>query len=237
MKRVISYINEKVETFNNSYLFSKLSMVKDYIFAAAKIIFGMFVASYFFIVSGLYSICVGLSKRSFFIGKEINESFEGNRANIISNEYKHLAKIAFFILIGSVVYVIYMARLFFISSNFYYGEIPAVTIAAISFTELTLSIINLKKSKGILNTGLRCVNLTSAFTAMVLAQIAILSFADNTDSFLYNAIIGTLFGGLCIVVAIIMFIYYFTYKRSLSRNRPKMNNQRNYTYVKRKLKN
>lgn len=71
----------------------------------------------------------------------------------------------------------------------------------------------MKKSKGALNTGLRCVNLTSAFTAMVLAQIAILSFAYNTDSSLYNAIIGTISEGLCIAVAIIMFIYYFIYKK------------------------
>lgn len=103
-------------------------MIKDYIFASAKIIFGMFVASYFFIVSGLYSICIGLSKRSFFIGKEINESFERNRVNIISNEYKHLAKMAFFILIGSVVYVIYMARLFFISSDFITAKFPLLQL-------------------------------------------------------------------------------------------------------------
>ena len=217
IKRLTKKSKEKIAIIKKTHMINRVSMYKDYGFAAIKIIFGIFVQSYFFIVSGLYSICIGFAKMSFFNGKKIGEKLDPNSREYRENEYRHLARMAFFILMGSIIYVIYMARLFFISSAYNYGEIPAITIAAVSFTEMTLSIIHLRKAKGALFTGLRSVNLTSAFTAIVLTQVAILSFVDEADYSFYNALSGTIFGGLCIVVAIIMFGYYFSYKKKASK--------------------
>ena len=216
MKDFIKWLKEKIAVIRQTHLISRISMFKDYIFAAIKIVFGIFTQSYFLSVSGLYSICIGFAKGSFFKGKSIGERLDPQSREYKQNEYKHLARMASFILIGSIVYVVYMTRLFFISSTYNYGEIPAITIAAVSFAEITLSVIHLKKAKGALFAGLRCVNLTSAFTAMVLTQVAILSFADETDCSVYNAISGTVFGCLCFALAIVMFCYYFSYKKKAS---------------------
>ena len=216
MKDFKELAKEKIAIIKKTHIISRVSMYKDYIFAAIKIIFGIFVQSYFLSVSGLYSICIGLAKGSFFAGKSVGEKLDPTSHEYKQNEYKHLARMAFFILAGSIVYVIYMARLFFISSTYNYGTIPSIAIATVSFTEIVLSIIHLKKAKGALFAGLRCVNLSSAFTAMVLTQVAILSFADEMDCSVYNALSGTVFGGLCIALAVVMFVYYFAYKKSIT---------------------
>lgn len=210
---MIKWLKGKISIIKNKHLLSKVSMIKDYIFAAIKIIIGIVIQSYFLSVSGLYSICVGLSKYAFFEGKNVCAESK-DEAERIKLQYNYLAKMAFFLLTGSVIYVIYMARLFFYPSNFNYGEIPAITIAAFAFTEIILAVIHLKKAKGILHSGLRCVNLTSAITALVLAQVAILSFAHNNDASFYNALTGTIFGSICIVISVIMFAVYFR-KRKL----------------------
>ena len=216
MNGFIGWLKKKIKVIRHTLLISRVSMYKDYVFAAIKIIFSIFTQSYFLSVSGLYSICIGFAKGSFFKGKSIGEKLDPQSHEYKQNEYKHLARMASFILIGSIIYVVYMTRLFFISSTYNYGEIPAITIAAVSFTEIALSIIHLKKAKGALFAGLRCVNLSSAFTAIVLTQVAILSFADETDCSVYNAISGTIFGCLCFALAIVMFCYYFSYKKKAS---------------------
>lgn len=207
-------IKKIINAIKSKHLISKVSMVKDYIFAAVKIIFGIFAGSYFFSVSGLYSVCTGLAKTSFFDGKEISGQLEPESPEYAANEYKHLTKMAFYILAGSIIYVVYMARLFFFPSNFYYGEVLAIAIAAVSFTELALAIIHLKRAKGVLSSGLRCVNLTSALMAIVLTQVAILSFAHDSDVSFYNAVSGTAIGALCVIVAIIMLIQSYRYNKT-----------------------
>lgn len=205
MKKIICKIIEQ-------HTVHKLSMYKDYIFAAIKIVFGIFVESYILSVGGIYSICVGLAKSAFFEGRHAVKDFDESSEEYKKNEYKYLSKMAFFILVGSLTYVSYISQMFFVPPMFSYGEIPAIMIAAVSFTELTLAIINLKKSKGALHAGLRCVNLTSALTAIVLTQSAILSFAYKADTSFYNALGGMIFGCLCAVIAITMLGYYFAYK-------------------------
>lgn len=218
LNKVVKKFKEIVNVINKNHFLSKVTMFKDYIFAAIKIILGIFFLSYFLCVSGLYSICVGFAKTLFFEGKKQCGSYSDESLEYKSIAYKYLAQMATFILAGSIVYIIYMSRLFFISSVFNYGMIPSITIALISFTEITLAIIGLKKSKGVLNWGLKCINLTSAFTAIVLTQVAILSFTNNTDNSFYNAIAGTIFGGLCIIIAILMLIRYTLIKTELKNN-------------------
>ena len=116
----------------------------------------------------------------------------------------------------SLVYCLYMGRLFFVSSTTKYGEITAITIAAFSFLELAISIRNLVKSykaKNILLMSLRSCNIASSFFALVLTQVAILSAVTEVDHSFYNAIGGIVFGALAFFVGLVQLIVGYKYKK------------------------
>lgn len=120
----------------------------------------------------------------------------------------------------SLVYCLYMGRLFFVSSTTKYGEITAITIAAFSFLELAISIRNLVKSykaKNILLMSLRSCNIASSFFALVLTQVAILSAVTEVDHSFYNAIGGIVFGALAFFEGLVQLIVSYKYKYAIEK--------------------
>lgn len=176
-------------------------MTKDFIFAAGKIAIGIYTFSVFLCISGLNSILAGYARRTYL---DCEKASKGDS----EKEYKVFLKIALFILGGSVAFTFYMARLFYYPDHVKYGTIPAITIATMAFTELGFAIAGVARTKDILASAIKKLNLTSAFSAIVLTQVAILSFTQETDLSYFNAIGGIVFGGLSIIVSLFMILKY-----------------------------
>lgn len=101
-----------------------------------------------------------------------------------------------------------MARLFFIKQTNEYGLIVSILIAAVSFTELILSIYNFiksKKSTDVLLKSFKGCSLVSSCYAMAITQIALLSATDNQSNF-YNGITGVIFGCIAIIIGLYLLI-------------------------------
>lgn len=191
---------------------SRISMIGNFFIACCKLILGIVTLSLFYCISAFYSVGVGLAKQVYFQGLNAsNNELSGENNNNFENqkiENKYYKLMAFILLFTSIIYAIYMARLLFTSSDFEYGLIPAIGIAAISFTELGVAIKGLIKSnkrKDLLLSGLKSISLASACTAIVLTQVALLSTVEGDYSF-YNALFGIGVGIFCILISIYMFI-------------------------------
>ncbi len=177
--------------------------------AIGKVLVSLITFSFFFIISALYSVGVGVAKIIYFKGlKKTN--------NNITIERQYYLRMGFVLMITSIIYITYMIRLYFYPSNFNYGEILAIAIAFISFLELGFSIRGLLKSNrnnDLLLSGLKSVNLASSLTSIVLTQVALLSFTmTNTNPSNYNALAGIVFGSVCILISIVMFFNYLLKK-------------------------
>ena len=91
----------------------------------------------------------------------------------------------------------------------------SITIATFSFAELGLSIYEYTKAiktNDVLKQTFKGCSLASSCAAMVLTQVALLS-ATNTPGNLYNAITGTVFGMLMILIGVYLLINAIQQKR------------------------
>jgi hypothetical protein len=185
------------------------SMMKDFIFAAGKIGLGIYTVSGFLCISGLNSIFNGFARHLYLHGEKYSRGDS-------EKEYSSYVKMALLIFAGSITYTIFMARLFLYSSYISFSIIPALLIAVIAFSELIFSITGIVRTKDLLASALKILNLTSALSAIVLTQIALLSFKEERDLSYINAISGVLFGGISILASLYMIIKYLLHKRKRS---------------------
>lgn len=194
------------ETFNKRFkeerLHNLITMIFNFVWAAIKIIFGIVKLSGFLCVSAIYTFCLGVSKHMFFKGRK-------QAKTEADSEMQYYLFIGIVICVASICYLIYMVRLFFIPSTTSYGEITAIAIAAMSFTELGFAIYGLikaRKQKDLLTEGLKAINLVSAMAAIVLTQTAILSFTSEDNMSYYNGIGGVVVGALSLILGFYMII-------------------------------
>lgn len=179
-----------------------VTMYYNYIWACAKIVFGIFFNTLYFCLSGIYTILIAFTKRVF----HNNFGQVGTRESL-----KKFLKMAILILVASAIFVMYMSRLFFMEYTYTYSTIMGVAIATFSFTELGIAIgglVSATKKNDYLMTGIKCCNLSSALIAIVLTQIALLSLPETINASFYNAITGVVLGGLSMLIGVFMIIYY-----------------------------
>lgn len=175
-----------------------LTMIYNFIWSVAKIIFGVFSTMFFFCLSGVMTLLIGFIKKIFYNNIE-HDSFK--------IKYKKSQIINILLIIIGILFIVYMLKLIFFPESSSYSLIASITIAAFSFGELGVSIYNIvqaRKSKDILLTNLRNCNFASALFAIVLTQTAILS-AQGVDASLYNVITGSI-AGFVVVIAVINLI-------------------------------
>jgi len=190
----------------------KISICSNLCVAFFKMVMGIFTSSVFLFISAFYSIGCGIGRLTYFIGVS-NSKTE-------SDELKYYFRIAIILFFTSVLYIIYMIRLFFIPSTAHYPMLVGIALAAISAWEMFFAIRGLIKShkrNDLLLTGLKAISVATALLSIVLTQIAILSFTlPNEDCSIYNAIAGTIFGSICVLISIAMLLRYVRHKRRLS---------------------
>lgn len=181
-------------------------------FALMKFVLAILEHSYFIAVHGLYAAAVAAAKWFSLRGTRVSE---GNR----EKKLKYYFGIALVLTAATVFYLVYSVRHFFIVETFDYGRIVGIGVAAVSFAELFVAAVGLRRSKkkdDLLRSGLKCVNLSSAFTAIAFTQTAILSFTSPEQNYsAANALGGIMFGSLSLILCFLMLIQCLRKKKIL----------------------
>jgi hypothetical protein len=188
------YLNNKEKLIYNT----KISIINNLLLTIIKVIFGLFYGIVF-IIAGCFNAFMLLAKRECLLGIENNKISFKKRNN----------RIALFLLIASLVYIIYMSRLIFFDVKTYnYTALLGIAIATVSFIELGVSIYGLFKVKrlGRYCRNIKIINFCSALTAIVLTQIAILTFTKTENVNKYNGLSGIIVGIISLILAI--YVYY-----------------------------
>lgn len=192
MKKIIS--KYRLMTFEERTVFStKFSCLFNIILAFGKIILSIF-QSIFFLIAGIVNILIMFSKWQCFLAiqKPDKRTFE-YRNNMIGIN----------LILAGIMYAIYMARLIYTDTKVMdYKMILGISIALVSFIELAIAIKGIfnAKGKGHFYSNIKLINLSSAFTALVLTELAITSFASPTDLRVTNGIFGVIVGGIIILI-------------------------------------
>lgn len=186
-------------TFEEKTIFgAKFSILFNALLAVGKLIVGVF-NSVFFIASGIVNVFIMMSKLECYVGVKYPRKSSFEHRNTL---------IGLFLLLAGSQYSIYMARVLIYDVEVRkYGMFLGITIALVSFIELGVAIKGCFDSfgKGHYYRNIKSINLCSALTAIVLTEVAIMSFASETDSRLINGLFGLVVGIIIILVAIFIF--------------------------------
>ncbi len=193
MKNLISnYKNLSFE--QRTILYAKFSIIFNIILAFGKFILAIFNGP-IFIVAGIINLFILLSKIECYKGakKVKNRSFR-YRNNLVGIS----------LILAGVQYTIYMARLFIMEGSIEYNMVLGVCIALVSFVELGVAIKGCFNvvGKGHYFRNLKLINLCSAFTAIVLTEMAITSFSSSEDHRLMDATFGISVGVIIIFIGV-----------------------------------
>ena len=198
---MISFIDKYNKmSFEEKTLFStKFSIIFNAVLALGKCVLAIFNGIFFF-VAGVLNIFFMISKLECYLGVRYPEKKSFTYRNTL---------IGLFLLFAGVQYGIYMARLLFTDvETMKYGMIMGISIATISFVEMGIAIKGLFNSygKGHYFRNIKIINFCSALTAIVLTEVALMSFAYTLDSRVIDATFGLVCGGIIVLIAIFIFI-------------------------------
>lgn len=187
-------------TFEERTIFStKFSCIFNTILAVGKILLSIF-QGIFFLIAGIINILIMLSKLECYLGvTKPNKKIFEERNNMIG----------IYLILAGMTYAIYMGRLVFTNVEVMdYSMFLGINIALISFIEIGIAIKGLFNAygKGHYYRNIKIINLCSAFTAIVLTEIAITSFASDVDTRIIDGIFGMSVGGIIILLAGFIFI-------------------------------
>ena len=182
-----------------------VSIIYSYVWSIFKIVFGVLTKGYFFSVSGASSLLLGFIKHVYLKNYKLDDNDEKIGKSLT---------IGILLIISSVLFTFYMARLFFIDEQASYGLIMSITIAAFSFFELGLSItefVKSKKTSDVLLQSFRGCSLASSLFAIVLTQVALLSATGSTNNF-FNGLTGLGLGLFSVLIGIYLIMNCFKKK-------------------------
>lgn len=182
MKKNNSVQREKIIRFNSLALSAVATVI--------KLTAGAVSASVFIVISGFYSCGTGIAKALCFKGR--NETDKGRCA-------KFYLAIAGVLTVSALLYIAGAVRQFFVPAFFGFGLIPAIAVAAVAFYDLGAAIYGLVKAahaKNGFRVALKWINLSSAFAAIALTQVAILSVNSDGGDPIANAAMGLVAGAV-----------------------------------------
>ncbi len=200
LKRSIKQI--KTDQLIRTKFITFITMIYNFLWSVAKILFGLYQASFLYCLSGIYTLLIGFSKKIFI-------SNHSKTAESINKESKSVI-MGVLILIAGLTFGIYMGRLFFSPQDYFYSLISSILVALCSFIELGIAIYHLckiRKKNDILLSSLRLCNLVSAIFALVLTQVAILSATGANDTAYFNGVTGVIAGLSAVGIGIYIIIH------------------------------
>lgn len=205
-----------------SRITSSVTMVYNFVTAGAKIFFGIFSAFWFICVSGLYSLCMGVCKRVYFVGR----ARSGDQTRLEISYYRIIGGVLCF---AALCYIGYMVQYVLFPSDLRrYGSLTSVVIVAVSGVEVAFALVGIfraRKDKDLLMEGLKCVNLVSSLIAVVTAEAVVLTFFSDLGltAGVNTAFINALFGLTLGLVSLTVGIYITTKAKRLKKDFCAMN--------------
>jgi len=178
---------------------AKLSILMNLSLGIGKTILSFFFGI-FFLVAGLVNTFIMLAKLECYLGVKYPKKK--------TFDYRNKC-VGIFLLVAGLEYSIYMARMVFTDTSIMsYDMILGIIIACISFVELAIAIKGCFKSygKGHYYRNIKLTSLCSALTAIVLTEVALTSFASETDLRVINGIVGMIVGVIIVLISIYVFI-------------------------------
>lgn len=187
-------------SFEEKTLFAtRFSIFLNILLAIGKFIIAIIMKDVFFFVAGVFNLFILISKLSCYIGVKYPN---------IKNFKFHNNMIGIFLFLSGFQYGIYMTRLVFYDVKVMdYSMFLGTMIAFISFVEMGVAIKGCFNSfgKGHYYRNIKLINLCSAFTAIVLTETAIMSFASEGDSRQLNGLFGMAVSIIIELIAIYIF--------------------------------
>lgn len=174
-----------------------LTTALNSVVAVGKIIFGLF-TDFILCVTGIFSALLLLARLQCILSAKTEK---------VSFETRKLWT-SLFLLAAGVVYIFYSARTLILDvETEKYSGVMSICVAAFGFWEMGLAIFGLVKTrkKGYLYQNIRTINFASALTAIMTAQVALLS-AYSTGASEFNAYTGMAIGVITLILAV--YVYF-----------------------------
>ena len=198
MMKIVNYYRSL--SFQEKTIFTaKLSILMNLILGIGKTILSFFFGV-FFLVAAIVNYFIMLTKLECYLGIKY--------PNKKSFEYRNKC-VGIFLLIAGLEYAIYMGRMIFTNVRIMdYDIILGIIIACVAFVELAIAIKGCFNSygKGHYYRNIKLTSLCSALTAIVLTEVALTSFASETDLRMINGIVGMIVGIIIVLISIYVFI-------------------------------
>lgn len=178
---------------------ARFSILFNLILAVGKVILGFLINTVFFVTAAI-NVFMMLSRFECYLGatKSHRRSFNF-RNNFVGT----------FLLLAGVAYSIYMILLLFsVFEMKDYNMVAGTIIAFVSFIELGVAIRGCLNAygRGHYYRNIKMISLCSALTAMSLTEMAIMSFANETNTQIFDCWFGIGVGIIIIVLGIYVFI-------------------------------
>ena len=198
MMKIVNYYRSL--SFQEKTVFTaKLSILMNLILGIGKTMLSFFFGV-FFLVAAIVNYFIMLTKLECYLGIKY--------PNKKSFEYRNKC-VGIFLLIAGLEYAIYMGRMIFTNVRIMdYDMILGIIIACVAFVELAIAIKGCFNSygKGHYYRNIKLTSLCSALTAIVLTEVALTSFASETDLRMINGIVGMMVGIIIVLISIYVFI-------------------------------
>ncbi|PQP81318.1 hypothetical protein C0Q44_23230 [Paenibacillus sp. PCH8] len=195
---------------NRIIYFAKLSIPLNALIAVGKLLLGIFSLSFFLCINAFYNIGIAVAK--YYAAKAHKDSSLGNSSpeEIQKKQYAAYHVIGNIVLASSVVYVIYCSKLLFVAgSRTHYPQYVAFIIAAVTFTEIAVSlggVVIARRNNEPVIEAIKLTNFSSSLISLSLTQTAIMSFAYKGDPTFYNGLSGIFFGVLAALIGLYMIL-------------------------------
>lgn len=179
---------------------TNISIVLNILMFIGKITLSL-IFNIYFLISGIINLVVCFSKIICLKG--------------INKDYKYIKKynklIGLCLIIAGLFYSLYMTRLIFTDIEiFNYNIVLGISIALVSFIELSVAVVGIFriKEKGNYFINIKLINISTALTAISLTELALMSFAYNGDSRLIDGLFGIIIGFIIVLIGLYILISF-----------------------------
>ncbi len=196
------FINKyiKCPPHERSIYSTNISIVLNILMFIGKVTLS-FIFNIYFLISGIINLVVCFSKIICLKGI--------NKDNKYIKKYNKL--IGLCLMVAGLFYSVYMMRLIFTDIEiFNYNMVLGITIALVSFIELSVAIIGIFriKEKGNYYINIKLINISTALTAISLTELALMSFAYQGDSRFIDGLFGVIIGFIILLIGIYILISF-----------------------------
>lgn len=174
-----------------------LGVIYSYSWSIIKIVIGLWMETYFLLLSGISTLFVGMNKHIYMHSR--NQSSSSKKTPYL---------MASFLAVIGLSYLLYSLRFFFSEGNKAHSIVLAIVIATLSFFEFGYSLYRLvkeRKKNDIVSFAFRMMSFATSLFALANTQAEIL-MALGHQANIENGSFGVAMGSLSILLSVSLFL-------------------------------